>query len=70
MDMNVTQIVDQARSLSAEERRELIRLLQDTLEESRPHSILELAGLGEEVWNNIDTQTYLDQLRNEWDDRS
>jgi hypothetical protein len=33
------------------------------------HSILELEGLGAEIWEGIDAQEYVDQLRSEWDDR-
>ena len=30
-------------------------------------SILELRGLGKEIWQGIDAQTYVDGLREEWD---
>ena len=30
-------------------------------------SILELRGLGKEIWQGIDAQTYVDDLREEWD---
>ena len=30
-------------------------------------SILELRGLGKEIWQGIDAQTYVDSLREEWD---
>jgi hypothetical protein len=33
------------------------------------HSILELRGLGREVWLDIDPKKYIDELRNEWDAR-
>jgi hypothetical protein len=33
------------------------------------HSILELRGLGREVWQGIDPKKYIDELRNEWDAR-
>ena len=32
-------------------------------------SIMELHGLGKEIWGSIDAQEYLDQLRAEWDSR-
>ncbi|MDA0735335.1 MAG: hypothetical protein O2909_12205 [Chloroflexi bacterium] len=30
------------------------------------HSILELRGLGKEIWEGIDAQEYVDQERNSW----
>jgi hypothetical protein len=36
---------------------------------TRRHSILELRGLGREVWQGIDPKKYIDELRNEWDAR-
>jgi hypothetical protein len=30
-------------------------------------SLLDLAGLGAEVWQGMDAQQYVDQLRAEWD---
>ncbi len=70
--MTVTEIVEKARALSLQERRELITLLQDTVaaEINAPeHSILELAGLGAEIWQGVDPQEYINQLRSEWDER-
>jgi hypothetical protein len=32
-------------------------------------SLLELEGLGAEIWQGIDAQRYVDELRNEWDHR-
>jgi hypothetical protein len=73
--MTVVEILQQARALSAEERKELVKLLVDSLEvrdvdaQPKRHSILELAGLGKDIWEGIDAQEYVDQLRSEWDDR-
>ena len=67
--MTITEIMQQAKSLSLQERRELVKLLNDSLQqvdEPKKHSILELAGLGAEV---IDPQEYINQLRSEWDER-
>lgn len=33
-------------------------------------SLLELEGLGAEIWEGIDAQKYVDELRQEWDSRS
>jgi len=35
----------------------------------RKQSILELEGLGKEVWVGIDPRQYIDELRDEWDAR-
>lgn len=32
-------------------------------------SIMELHGLGKEIWEGIDAQEYVNELRNEWDHR-
>ncbi|MDT7542365.1 MAG: hypothetical protein QOE33_2269 [Acidobacteriota bacterium] len=32
-------------------------------------SILELGGLGKEIWEGIDAQEYVNELRSEWDHR-
>jgi deoxycytidylate deaminase len=31
------------------------------------HSIMELHGLGAETWQGVDAQTYVDELRDEWE---
>ncbi len=32
-------------------------------------SILDLEGLGKEIWQGVDVRRYIDELRDEWDDR-
>lgn len=73
--MTVAEVMEQAQALSIRERKELAKWLIDTLDEPAPttekkHSILELAGLGAEIWEGIDAQEYVDELRNEWDHRT
>ena len=37
---------------------------------ARPtRSIMELHGLGREIWQGVNAQEYVDALRTEWDDR-
>lgn len=36
---------------------------------SRPRSLLELEGLGAELWSGRDAQEYVGRLRREWDER-
>ncbi|MBN1964724.1 MAG: hypothetical protein JW910_08760 [Anaerolineae bacterium] len=61
------------RQLSPAQRKTLITLIVDSLTEpasgEKPHSILELEGLGAEIWAGVDAQDYVDGLRSEWDAR-
>ncbi len=63
------------RSLRAIDRLKLIELIVRGLSASighdlQPsHSLLELEGLGEEIWQGIEAQSYVDELRREWGER-
>jgi hypothetical protein len=63
------------RALSASERLRLIELIasklvaEATRAGQRQRSLLELEGLGAEIWQGIDAQHYVDELRQEWDQR-
>ena len=35
----------------------------------KTRSLLELEGLGAEIWEGVDAQEYVNQLRSEWDHR-
>jgi hypothetical protein len=66
-------ILHLADSLSREEKLRLIRELaartEDSGEKTRPEkdrSILELSGLGKEIWNGIDAQEYVRSERASW----
>ena len=72
--MTIAEILQQAKTLSVQERKELIKLLVDSLDvpEAIPlqqRRLSELRGLGKEIWEGIDAQEYVNQLRNEWDER-
>jgi len=71
--MSVAEILEEVRALSLEERKQLIKLMVDTLTETpeppKKHSLMELRGLGKEIWAGIDAQEYVNQLRGEWDRR-
>jgi hypothetical protein len=47
----------------------LARIAQDLAsdDEKRERSIMELHGLGAEIWQGIDAQRYVDEMRDEWD---
>ena len=70
--MTLQEIIQEIPKLSAQERKDLIHLLVDSLAETgeiKTHSLSELRGLGAEIWDGIDAQAYVDQLRDEWNDR-
>ena len=72
----IEHIVADMQQLPPEQRRELVSLLKQSLDTenenakvSVPHTrhLTELIGLGAELWQGIDAQQYIDELRNEWD---
>lgn len=72
--MTVLEMLEQAKALSVAERKELTKLLIDSLDtpEEKPQRqrhITELRGLGKDVWADIDPQAYVNQLRDEWEQR-
>jgi hypothetical protein len=74
MATDVEEIYQQLKPLSAEDRLRLIALLARDLApevQSKRHerSIMELHGLGKEIWEGIDAQEYVNSLREEWDHR-
>ena len=57
-----------------EERLRLVELTTQDLAAEQPDDahnldITELHGLGKEIWNGVDAQAYVDELRSEWDHR-
>ncbi|WP_017651857.1 hypothetical protein [Fortiea contorta] len=69
---NYQEILQQAKNLTPEEQ---IRLIEDlsrlirqqvTIASKPKRSILELRGLGKEIWNGIDAQEYVNQERDSW----
>jgi len=70
--MTVNEIIQTIKTLSPHERIEIMHALTDTFSQTpttKTHSILELDGLGAEIWKDIDAQAYVDELRDEWDYR-
>jgi hypothetical protein len=72
--MTIAEILHQAKTLSVQERKELVKLLVDSLDvpEAGPcqqRRLSELRGLGKEIWEGIDAEKYVNQLRSEWDGR-
>ena len=53
----------------------VLEALQEEAPQQRKHSIMELEGLGAELWKDekgdlLDAQEYVDELRQEWNHRS
>jgi len=58
--------------LPPEERKRLAEMIAEAMERPAPQaerSIMELHGLGAEIWEGIDAQEYVNELRKEWDHR-
>ena len=65
---------DLYRTLQARARRqrrsvaqEVIKLLSRATEEPEPLSIMELEGLGKDLWEGIDPAAYVEEERRSWD---
>jgi hypothetical protein len=70
MPIPYEQILRDVESLSRAEQLRLISELAENLRveappESRP-SILDLQGLGKEIWQGVDAQDYVDRERSSW----
>jgi hypothetical protein len=65
------QILNQVQHLTPDEQLQLMEDLAAILRRSvttKPiHSILELEGLGKEIWEGVDVQAYIDRERDSWD---
>ncbi len=60
------------RRLPPEERKRLAEMITQAMEQPAPQaerSLLELEGLGAELWKGVDAQEYVNELRKEWDHR-
>jgi hypothetical protein len=74
MSSNTKNIYDEhIKPLKREEQRILLDMLQTELEngddDGQRRSILELHGLGKEIWQGVDPRDYVEKLRDEWEDR-
>ena len=72
--MTAEQVYEQQiKLLSATERLRLVEIIARDLatttvtETPRQRSLLELEGLGSEIWQGTDAQEYVNELRKEWD---
>ncbi|MFS8084411.1 MAG: hypothetical protein ACMG6H_02190 [Acidobacteriota bacterium] len=74
MSSNTKNIYDEhIKPLPREQRLKLLDILRDELEngddDGTRHSILELHGLGKEIWQGVDPKEYVKKLRDEWEER-
>lgn len=76
MDVKLDELYQQQLApLPATDRLRLIEMLAQGLSEPEAvaepprRSLMELHGLGKEIWEGVDAQEYVNQLREEWNDR-
>jgi plasmid stability protein len=50
--------------------KEVLQLLSKVLEGQGVYSIMELEGLGKEIWEQVETAEYIAQERESWEHRS
>jgi hypothetical protein len=63
------------KTLSIEERMHIVEMIgrdvakeaQEALHGSK-RSVMELHGLGKDIWTGVDVQNYINELRNDWDE--
>lgn len=65
--MTYEQILQVTRKLDLSEQLQLLealmRQVRHQIEEKKQHSLMELDGLGAEIWQDMDAQEYVDQER-------
>ncbi|MBV9880721.1 MAG: Arc family DNA-binding protein [Gemmatirosa sp.] len=65
------ELYEKLKARAKEQRRsvaqEVQKILADTLDAEPRPSILELRGLGKELWEGIDPAEYIEQERSSWD---
>lgn len=70
MSTTYTETLEQVRNLDPEDQLRLLEdiamLVRQSLAGRPRRSILELRGLGKEIWEGIDAQNYVEQERASW----
>jgi plasmid stability protein len=62
-----TRLKTRARAQRRSVAQEVIQILSEALESSEPLSVLELRGLGKEIWQDIDPASHVAEERRSWD---
>jgi hypothetical protein len=69
--IGLVEIIPLVEKLSSEEKLQLIehvaRALQRKTQATPPLSWKDARGLGKEIWEGVEVDRYIDELRNEWD---
>ncbi|MBI1282418.1 MAG: hypothetical protein GC179_30105 [Anaerolineaceae bacterium] len=71
--MTIQEMIQEARTLSVEERKQLIKALVDIVnepeqsEKPKKRNIMEFVGIAAHLANEEDPQDYVRRLHNEWD---
>lgn len=64
-------VLDQARRLSLVDQARLVevlsKLVRARIQAWPKHSIMELEGMGKELWRGIDVEKYIEEERNSWE---
>lgn len=73
--MTLNEIIQEAQSLTTTERKKLIKALVDMIDQPErislgKRSLRDFRGVGAHAYDGTDAQAYVNQLRDEWDDRS
>lgn len=67
---NYHELLQRIKSLRPTEQARLLRdlatLVHCQIQNHSPQSILDMQGLGKEIWSNIDAQKYIDRERDSW----
>ena len=65
------EVLNMTRRLNLPEKLQLLeaitRMVRYQVDKAQAPSIMELEGLGAEIWQGIDAQEYVDQERDSWD---
>ena len=67
---NLAEIIPLVEKLTPEEKLQLIEYVAHELRETKIGQVRhwrDFRGLGKEIWQEIDSQAYIDKLRDEWD---
>ena len=61
------ELINKVKSLSQNERIKLVKIIMDIeVTPKEKHDLTELAGLGAEIWKDVDAQEYVNKEREDW----
>jgi hypothetical protein len=65
--MTLQEIVAEVEKLDKREQAALVEIVNTKLNKAPQRNVMELDGLGAEVWRGIDVEQYINDMRDEWD---